>query len=271
VLHPYDGSWVSVNAALCRLLGYTEEQLLSTPVASLVSPAAYAAAVEAFQQLRHGVIGHHEAEAELRRRDGSLVWTSISSTFVRREDGTPDALLLQVVDISERRRAHAELTHRAMHDPLTGLPNRIVLLDRLEHALTYARRERRNVGVLFLDLDDFKSVNDTHGHDVGDELLRQVAERLREVSRSCDTVVRLGGDEFVVLCEGSGTAEGLRAFADRLTEALARPYPVADLELCTTASVGVATGDGPDAATLLRRADAAMYRRKQRRRSHPEP
>jgi diguanylate cyclase (GGDEF)-like protein/PAS domain S-box-containing protein len=266
VLHPDDGSWVAVNAALCRLLGYSEEQLLNTPVASLVSPAAYAAAVDAFQQLRHGVIGHHESEAEVRRQDGSTIWTSVSSTFVRREDGTPDALLLQVVDISERRRAHAELAHRAMHDPLTGLPNRIVLMDRLEHALTYARRERRNVGVLFLDLDDFKSVNDTYGHDVGDELLRQVAERLRDVSRSCDTVVRLGGDEFVVLCEGSGTAEGLRAFADRLTEALARPYPVAGLELRTTASVGVTTGDGPDSAALLRRADAAMYRRKQRRR-----
>ncbi|HEY0559773.1 MAG TPA: diguanylate cyclase [Frankiaceae bacterium] len=271
VLHPYDGSWVSVNAALCRLLGYTEEELLATPVASLVSADTLASAIVAFRQLRHGVIGHHESEAQLRRRDGSLVWTSISSTFVRREDGSADALLLQVLDISERRRAHAELTHRALHDPLTGLPNRVVLLDRLEHALTYARRERRNVGVLFLDLDDFKAVNDTHGHDVGDELLRQVAERLRDVSRSCDTVVRLGGDEFVVLCEGSGTLEGLRSFAARLTEAIGRPYQCAGLELHTTASVGVAAGDGPDPATLLRRADAAMYRRKQRRRGRREP
>jgi diguanylate cyclase (GGDEF)-like protein len=158
----------------------------------------------------------------------------------------------------ERKRAEVRLARLALHDPLTGLPNRLLLDDRLDHALT-RRRRTGQVALFFIDLDGFKAVNDAHGHAAGDELLVQVAERLREGLRAGDTVARLGGDEFVVLCEDVNDVDATIALADRMAVRLADPYALSVGPVRVSAAVGVAVAGDDDAPSLLRRADAAMY------------
>ncbi|HEY2636190.1 MAG TPA: diguanylate cyclase, partial [Solirubrobacteraceae bacterium] len=163
----------------------------------------------------------------------------------------------------ERKRAEAELAHLALHDPLTGLPNRALLLDRLALALARTRRQPAMVAVLFLDLDGFKDVNDTFGHDAGDEALALVAARLVEAVRPTDTVARFGGDEFVILLDDvDGSAHAARV-ADRVIAELARPFAVTGGETLLGASVGAAVATlGEDPEAVVRRADSAMYRAK---------
>jgi diguanylate cyclase (GGDEF)-like protein len=172
---------------------------------------------------------------------------------------------------NERRRAHEELTRRqeelaflATHDALTGLPNRTLILDRVEQMLVRAHRNQEPVAALFIDLDNFKGINDTLGHGAGDELLRAVAARLQGVVRDLDALGRLGGDEFVIVAEGMSLAAGPELIAERLLEALKQPFKLSGTEtkLTVTASVGIAAGDRACAEELLRDADIAMYRAK---------
>jgi diguanylate cyclase (GGDEF)-like protein/PAS domain S-box-containing protein len=190
----------------------------------------------------------------------------------RDEDGRVEFYSGVLHDISERKRFETELAHQATHDPLTGLPNRSLLLQRLEHALARARRQRSRVAVLFLDLDHFKVVNDSLGHDLGDQLLVTIAERLREALRPSDTVARFGGDEFVVLCEDLVGRRDAEAVAERVHEAISGPFTVDDREVFVGVSIGIAFPDAvpADGGTLIRDADAAMYQAKARGRSRWE-
>jgi diguanylate cyclase (GGDEF)-like protein len=173
---------------------------------------------------------------------------------------------------SERQRADEELARReeelaflATHDPLTGLPNRTLILDRVEQMLARSRRSQTPVAALFVDLDNFKSINDTLGHGVGDELLRAVAARLDGVVRDADALGRLGGDEFVVIAEELSLAAGPELIAERLLDALKQPFKLGvdkETRLTVTASIGIAAGDRASAEELLRDADIAMYRAK---------
>jgi diguanylate cyclase (GGDEF)-like protein len=156
------------------------------------------------------------------------------------------------------------IDHLAHHDSLTGLPNRVLLLDRLEQALGRARRHGDMVGLLYLDLDGFKQVNDTMGHDAGDRVLREVADRLVGIVRSGDTVARLGGDEFVFLIVSKVSRDGASVVARKVLDELSRPYPLPE-SAAVTASIGAVLYpmDGEDAGTLIANADAAMYRAKE--------
>jgi diguanylate cyclase (GGDEF)-like protein len=160
----------------------------------------------------------------------------------------------------ERLRGEDRMRHDALHDPLTGLANRTLLRDRLDHALAQSEREAGQTGVLFLDLDNFKHVNDEHGHRVGDELLAALGGRLQAAVRPADTVARMGGDEFVVVYEHADET-GALALADRLEAAVSVPVTVSGIEHRLSASIGIALGQD-DADTLLREADAAVYRAK---------
>jgi diguanylate cyclase (GGDEF)-like protein/PAS domain S-box-containing protein len=187
-------------------------------------------------------------------------------------DGSVDRVLVVIRDVTERKAAEEELTHKTLHDPLTGLPNRVLLLDRVGLALDRMARTGGVVAVLFLDLDRFKGVNDTLGHAAGDRLLVEVGKRLSAASRPGDTVARLGGDEFVVVCGELGREHDAAIVARRLDTALGRPFDYGERIVSITASTGIATSSTPrcDPRDLVGDADAAMYRAKRRGRARFE-
>jgi diguanylate cyclase (GGDEF)-like protein len=167
-------------------------------------------------------------------------------------------------EVRERRQVEEQLRHLAQHDALTGLPNRVLLRDRLTQAMARADRERRRIAVMMLDLDNFKHVNDTLGHPIGDRLLRVVAERLSSGLRATDTVARLGGDEFAIVQTGLERIDGAAVLAQKLLDALGRPVEIDGSEVDTSASIGISVypDDSVEPADLLARADMAMYRAK---------
>ncbi len=178
----------------------------------------------------------------------------------------------RAADIAQRKQAEEELAHRALHDPLTDLPNRMLFMDRLSHALAGSQRRPGSIAVLFLDLDRFKVINDTLGHEGGDQVLLAVADRLRGALRAGDTASRFGGDEFVVLCEDVKDWRQAVDVAERLASAMRQPVALGGAEVHVTASVGVAVANGPadHPERLVGRADAAMYRAKERGRDRCE-
>jgi diguanylate cyclase (GGDEF)-like protein len=169
-------------------------------------------------------------------------------------------------DVTERKVLEEQLRHQAFHDPLTGLPNRALFMDRLEHALALAHRRGTQVGVLFIDLDNFKILNDSLGHAAGDQLLIAAAERLKACLRPDDTAARLGGDEFTILVEGVAGGDDVARIAERLAEILEPPITLEEQEVFATASTGIALNSTAQEqpAHLLRHADLAMYRAKHR-------
>ena len=171
-------------------------------------------------------------------------------------------------DVSDRKAAELRLEHEVLHDPLTGLPNRVLVVDRIEHGLSLASRGNRSVALLFVDLDRFKVFNDTRGHSFGDAVLTAVANRLQECSRAEDSVGRFSGDEFVVVCEKLLAATDAIKIADHILNSFDAPFDIAGEEVHVTVSIGIATGKaGESADKLLRDADLAMYRAKDHRQS----
>lgn len=203
-------------------------------------------------------------EYRLIARDGRTVWVRDEAMLVRDDEDRPLFWQGVMTDVSERKALEARLRHQSLHDPLTNLPNRALLIDRLRHALAHAERRGEKVAVLFMDLDNFKHVNDSLGHEAGDQLLVEVAGRLRECIRAEDTLARLGGDEFVILLESLDYEEHAAIMAQRIAQVLRSPIVVDSYEVFVTSSIGIAFGsaarDRPEA--LLREADAAMYQAK---------
>jgi diguanylate cyclase (GGDEF)-like protein/PAS domain S-box-containing protein len=186
------------------------------------------------------------------------------------EHGTPVGVVASTREVTELRRVQSKLAHQAVHDPLTGLANRVLLVDRLTQALLRMERQPGQLALLFIDLDHFKVINDTHGHETGDRLLVEIGERLTGIARRLDTVARFGGDEFVLLCDRLRTDEDVRVVADRIVRGIGEPFFSDGIELNVTASVGVVMTSDPYAGceNLVRDADAAMYQAKERGRDH---
>ena len=261
-----DGTIVFANDELEQLTGYRRAELAGQPVEVLVPGdrrEAHAAARAVFELRPCRRPMGTGLDIACRRADGSLFPADVSLSPL--EAGGETFVVATIVDETERRRSADELFHRAVHDPLTGLPNRVLLIDRLDHALARADRRAQTVAVLYVDLDGFKAVNDTSGHAVGDEVLRIVAERLAGAVRPEDTVARFGGDEFVVLCEDLADPGDALRVADRILADLGRPIQHGSGLARLSASIGVVMADGPGSgAALIEAADEAMYRAKRR-------
>ncbi len=259
-----DNRILEVNAAFSRLTGYSADEVRGNDPRLLSSGRTTAAEFEAMWQAV-ALTGHWQGEIWDRRKDGSYYpkWLSIST--IKGPEGQIEYYIGNFVDISERKEAEEKISHLAHYDTLTDLPNRSNLKGRLEQAIAVARREggQHSVAVMFLDLDRFKSINDTLGHHIGDALLLEVATRLRASVRESDVIARLGGDEFVVVLTG---ADGVAAerVASKILRALAEGYQIDGRSLHTTASIGIAVfpGDGESVEALMQHADAAMYHAK---------
>ncbi|MDC8757652.1 bifunctional diguanylate cyclase/phosphodiesterase [Janthinobacterium fluminis] len=287
------------NSKMEELFGYPPGGIVGLSVQALYPDRAAwdAARAETARDFSAGRV--HMSEYRLRRRDGSMFWARLSGrpfdlaqangrsvwlvddVTARREAAEAvlrarDELELRVLErtaelaganallqgeIVERRQAEARVHHMAYHDSLTGLPNRALLSDRLDRAMLAAQRQERRLAVMFIDLDRFKTINDSLGHMTGDSLLKEVASRLCRAVRVSDTVARLGGDEFVVLVPGIRGAEESGHVAEKIIEALAAPFPLDGHTLHITPSIGICVypDDGADVDTLMRHADAAMY------------
>ncbi len=251
------GRILDVNDAYGTMLGYTRDELLRMRVAdveAIESPAEIAAHMA--QQLAQG-FGRFETRH--RRKDGAVIDVEISSRYLPLRGGV---LITFVRDITERKQTEEQIRQLAYYDSLTQLPNRRMLLDRLGQALAQARRYRRSLGVMFLDLDHFKLINDTLGHEIGDELLKSVATRLTGCVRRGDTVARQGGDEFVIVLAELCHPDDATAVADKIITALDQPLAVAGHELRITTSIGIAVypvNGTDDGLELMRKADMAMY------------
>ncbi|MGZ6640257.1 MAG: EAL domain-containing protein [Solirubrobacteraceae bacterium] len=265
--HDADGHYRYVSPAAQTVLGWDPSELAGrTPrELGIVHADDHEIVARAWRRALASPDGTKAVHRAL-RRDGSTVWLESAFRCVADADGRPLEMLCVARDVSERRHAERELAHRALHDALTGLPNRALFGDRLSHALRRARRSDRGVAVLFVDLDRFKVVNDSLGHKAGDRLLVDVTSRLSSVVRPNDTLARFGGDELTLLCEDIESPAEAFAIAERLLDAFAEPFPAGDDgEAFLHASIGIATSrdgfEAPDA--LIRDADAAMYRAKQ--------
>jgi diguanylate cyclase (GGDEF)-like protein/PAS domain S-box-containing protein len=253
-----DGSVVAWNAGAERLFGYPAADILGQHHSRLLPPDIPDDWPRWLQRLTAGsVITDHETVRL--RRDGRHVPVALTVSPIRDGGGTVSGASVIVRDITERKQLEQELTRQALHDPLTGLANRALLQDRVVHALVRATRTGERLTLLFIDLDDFKLVNDSLGHDAGDRLLVAAADRLRAAGRAADTIARLGGDEFAILLEGIDDQDATR-IAERVLTALQPPVDLDGTKVNIHASVGIAHHGGPeDAGALLRNADLAMY------------
>jgi diguanylate cyclase (GGDEF)-like protein/PAS domain S-box-containing protein len=269
VIADLEGVPIRVNAAMRVLLGRSESDLVGQPWTSYSHPsevplgqavlACFASGCDVYQDERQYI-----------RPDQSVVWAATNVTLVRDSSGKPHHIFAQLQDITARRRAEADYAHQAMHDSLTDLPNRMLLVDRLVQGLAGSARRGSKLGVVFLDIDQFKVINDSMGHTAGDQLLREAAQRISGAVRSGDTVARFGGDEFVVVCDDVTGAEATRVAAGILL-ALAQPWFIDNQQMHVTASLGIAVADADSTPeSLLRDSDIAMYRAKERGRGRVE-
>jgi diguanylate cyclase (GGDEF)-like protein/PAS domain S-box-containing protein len=239
---------LAVNQTAITAYGYSEEEFLAMRVGDLYPEGSIAEADAVAPARLH------------RTRSGRVI--KVTEHAQRLAFNGRDAWVVVAIDMTERIALEEELRHQAFHDALTGLGNRALFRDRLEHALARQHRARASLAVLSIDLDDFKAVNDAHGHVTGDELLVEIGKRLLAVSRPDDTVARMGGDEFAILLEGVDATDA-RAVAQRIMTAVRQPLVIDDVDAAVSASVGIAVAHGQvDATTLLQRADIAMYEAK---------
>ena len=256
-----------VSPSSLRTLGYTSGDLEGTRFIDLVHDEDKTRAMS-FLTSGEGDDAVATLEFRVRRRDGSMIFAETLRTNLL-HDANVNGIVLTTRDVSERKEFEEQLSHQAFHDSLTGLANRVLFGDRVTHALERQERDQRPVSVLFMDLDDFKTINDSLGHAAGDVLLGEVGDRIRQILRAPDTAARLGGDEFAVLLEDGGDPIGAADVAERLIQSLDAPFHLENKEVFVRASIGIAVAQPDDAEiddveSLMRNADVAMYMAKER-------
>jgi diguanylate cyclase (GGDEF)-like protein/PAS domain S-box-containing protein len=262
IAHVGDGGrFIYVNPQLCTMLGYTEQELLSMTVRDVSHPGDMTLTDESRDKLRAGQIRSFKMEKRYLRKDGTPVWVGLTIASKRDRNGEYCYDISVVEDISARKGAEERIQYLATHDGLTGLPNRVMFSQILQLAIETARRYDRKLAVLFIDLDRFKIINDTLGHEAGDVLLREMAARLRECLRASDVVARLGGDEFVVLLQEINEPAQAAAAARNILSVVMKPLVILGQECRVTASIGICMHPqhGQDDHAVMKNADMAMY------------
>ncbi|RNE59207.1 sensor domain-containing protein [Cryobacterium tepidiphilum] len=258
-----DGRLRRINPALCQMLGRPAAEILGMQTPDFLHPLDRGDDESMTLRILNGVTDDVQTERRYLRADGTVIWVHEFASLVRGDDQAPSYFYLQLQDVTERKETEALLAHQAFHDPLTGLVNRTRLTDHIDESLALARPAGRQVGVLFLDVDQFKVVNDGLGHAAGDSLLVQLVKRMQAELRDTDTFARFGGDEFVIVCD-STTVDRAQRVADRIIAMTKEPFWVDGHEVFVTVSIGVVlAGDDDDAHILLRKSDVAMYQAKE--------
>jgi diguanylate cyclase (GGDEF)-like protein/PAS domain S-box-containing protein len=260
---------IAVNDAFCEMVGFSREELLGHDSTHFTYPED----VELTKESHESLVSHRANQVRYvkryLRKDGQVVISEVSRSTARDENGQALYFVSSERDITAERELASQLSHQALHDPLTGLANRVLLEDRLILARARAVRQGGLIAVLMIDLDDFKGVNDTYGHLVGDQLLSGVAKRFESVARPSDTLSRFGGDEFVYLAEGFANATEAEHIAKRFLTSLNEPFRFGDVQLDQHASIGIVVWDAniPESFALIQNADVALYEAKRRHKS----
>lgn len=269
IISPEKG-WIRINDCLCRMLEYSESELRDMTWAQLTHPDDLAADEAQFNRMLANEIDGYSLEKRFVSRSGKSIPVQLVVGCVRKPDRSVDYVTAMVQDITERKHFESEIRNLAFYDPLTNLPNRRMLSDRLKQAILSCARNGKVAALLFLDLDNFKALNDTLGHATGDLLLQQVAQRLSAAVRECDTVARLGGDEFVVMLENLSAypmeaIKHAQLIANKIITALNQSYQLGQHTYNNTPSIGLVLFDGSEQLShddLLKQADIAMYQAK---------
>ena len=259
------GSWLKVNHALSQILGYSENEFLVTDYQAMLHPDDLGNTMIKIHELVTGKIPSGQMEHRYIHKSGETVWASWSVSRASDTNASQPNLIFQIQDITDKKLAEEKLQYDARHDGLTGLPNRKFFMTQLESALKKsAQNPLHKVSVLFIDLDRFKYVNDSLGHQIGDELLVGIAERLRDCVRPTDTVARLGGDEFTILVEGTYENQEVVRIAERIKQKFAQPFDLSGHEVYSSASIGIlhCSDKHNTPEDLMRDADTAMYQAK---------
>ncbi|MBA4143250.1 MAG: EAL domain-containing protein [Nitrosospira sp.] len=264
IVKDLDGIITNWNAGAERIFGYRADEIIGSSISRLIPPDRVEEAARIMSFIKQGRLTEHFETVRL-GKGGKAIDVSVTISPVKDSAGNIIAASKVARDITQRKESQERIRYLAHYDSLTGLPNRALLADRMRIAIGNAARYSYRLALLFVDLDRFKLVNDSLGHDVGDKLLKIVAERMQSVGRQTDTISRVGGDEFIVLLSQIANAEDAARIAEKLIAALSQPYTIEEHELVVTASVGISIypDSGKDTGTLLRNADASMYSAKE--------
>ncbi len=254
----------AVNDAFCAMVGYSRDELLGRDSKLFTYPEDVGITEESHRRAILGEVDRRRYIKRYLRKDNGIVFVEVSRSAARDEDGKLLYFVFSERDITEERALSSQMSHQALHDPLTGLPNRALFMDRLAQAHARINRQGGTCAVLMMDLDDFKAVNDAHGHLVGDQLLVAVAHRLTQSARSSDTLCRWGDDEFLYLAEGLASPQDAKNVAKRLLSVLVEPFNVANISIEQNASFGIVVWDkdSADEEEILQNADIALFEAK---------
>lgn len=264
-----DGRYLQVNMSLCRILGYTSAELVGRTVKEFSHPEDRDKTDAARGLMRAGEVESIRSEKRYVHRNGEAVWVALTLALARDAAGRPMYEIAVFDDVTVHKLTEERIQRVAHHDSLTGLPNRLLFNDRLQQAISLAKRDARQFAMLYLDLDRFKPVNDAFGHATGDELLVRVAARIQRQVRESDTVARIGGDEFAVILADVSRREDAEAVAAKIAAALSAPFLLDErtrrIDIGTSVGIALFPRDTGDAESLVKFADGAMYRAKQGR------
>jgi diguanylate cyclase (GGDEF)-like protein/PAS domain S-box-containing protein len=262
ITSPDTRRWLKANDRLCEILGYPHDELVEKTWAEITHPEDLPLDVFEFNRVMAGQTDRYSMEKRFIRKNGVVIDAEIDVRCVRKSDGTPDIFVATVQDISTRKAHENSIRHLAHYDLLTDLPNRALLSDRLTQAMLRAQRDKSRIAVLFIDLDQFKPVNDQWGHPVGDALLKSVGQRMQECVRASDTVSRMGGDEFVVLISPVEHISDPVSIAEKIRTALNKPFTLSNgqsARISSSTGIAIYPEHGEQEEDLLRHADEAMY------------